>query len=153
MASQTRPAAVYLASALSNADLNRLIASVISALGHDCYLPQDDPVNKSDNVPGKLIAARNIQQIDKCDYLIAVYRNMGRDTCWEIGYAKGLLKPCFLICSNPSTEEAKLSPMSFFSVDAVIFIPNWDAPAEVLGRAIDNVIRGYRAASFEASSK
>jgi nucleoside 2-deoxyribosyltransferase len=141
MNSQLKPVTVYLASALSNADLNSRIARSVALLGHHTYLPQDDPVNKSEGVPGESIAARNREQIERCDCLIAVYHKMGLDTSWEIGYARGLQKPCLLLCAGSAVQTARLSPMPFFSVNGVIVVPDWDGQVDVYAPAIDRALK------------
>lgn len=119
---------VYFAAALSNSTLNRRVANVISALGHHCYLPQDDPVNTREGVVGSAIAVRNREEIRSCDLLIALSRGTGLDTAWEVGYAKGLFKPCLLLCAETAAAEMQRSPTPFFSVDGVINVPTWDSP-------------------------
>ena len=132
---------VYLASALSNFELNRRVALAISSLGYVCYLPQDESFNREGQTAGEIIAKRNKEELDKCDCAIAVFRSMGLDTSWEIGYASGLQKPCFLICTIESAEEARRSPMPFHSVLDLILVPDWAAPDAVLadniGRALE----------------
>jgi nucleoside 2-deoxyribosyltransferase len=131
---------VYLASALSNADINRHVAYGISILGIDCYLPQDDPVNTSGNRNSELIAERNRTEIEKRDFLIAVYRNIGLDTSWELGYAAGLKKRCFLLCSANTVNEAQLSVMLSFSIETIIMVPEWDASANIFASQIKQAI-------------
>ena len=138
------PKSVYLASALSNSELNCRIAKGISKLGCYCYLPQDDPLNKTLKKDGNAIAVRNRVQIKKCDYLIAVSQKMGLDTSWEVGYAHGLGKPCLLICSMANVDDAQSSAMSYYSVNAVITVPNWSSSSEVFAQKIYDATRTWR---------
>jgi hypothetical protein len=100
-------------------------------------------VNTSSNVAGERIAARNREEIARCDYLLAVFHQIGLDTAWEIGYAKGLVKPCFLLCDELGICQAKRSVMPYFSANRIISLPTWDVPAEVIAREIDAAIKGH----------
>lgn len=136
---------IYIASALSNAGLNSRIAESIAHIGGDYYLPQNDPVNKAPKMDGVAIAERNKSQIEACDCLIAIYSKMGRDTSWEAGYAYGLGKPYFLICTEDSLAEAKASAMLFSSSEKVIVLPDWDVSLNLLALKIKEAIQSLPA--------
>lgn len=136
---------IYIASALSNAELNSRIAESIVLIGADYYLPQDDPVNKAPKKDGTAIAERNKSQIEACDCLMAIYSKMGRDTSWEAGYAYGLGKAYFLICTEDSFNELKTSAMLFSSPEKVIVLPDWNVSLNVLAFKIKEAIQSMPA--------
>lgn len=132
---------IYIASSLSNAEINYRIALSISNIGVDYYLPQDDPINKTLNLNGKTIAERNKAQIKSCDCLLVIYHKMGIDTSWEAGYVFGLGKPYFLICTEDELSEAKNSIMPFFSSDKIIVLPDWGVSIHFLTKTIKEVLQ------------
>ena len=136
---------IYIASALSNAELNSRIAESIAHIGAEYYLPQDDPVNKAPKVDGMAIAERNKSQIEDCDCLMVIYSKMGQDTSWEAGYAYGLGKAYFLICTEDLFNEAKASAMLFYSSEKVIVLPNWNISRNVFALKIKEAIQSLSA--------
>src|SRR5687767_4374384 len=81
-----RPPRVYLASALSNADLNMAVARALTARSWNCFLPQRDAPNDGGD---SAIAAANIAGLLGADVVLVLGYNMGRDTAWEVGFATG----------------------------------------------------------------
>lgn len=141
MTKQNNTVRVYIASALSNAELNSRIAESIAHIGVDYYLPQNDPINKVPKMDGMAIAKRNKSQIEGCDCLMAIYSKMGCDTSWEVGYAYGLGKVYFLICTEDLFNDAKSSAMLFSSSEKVIVLPDWNVSRNVLALKIKEAIQ------------
>src|SRR6185436_17871582 len=108
-----RPRA-YIASALSNAELNASVAQALEAHAWSCFLPQRDaPAGEE----ASLVAA-NRGGIVAADVVVALAYRMGRDTTWEVGFAAGLGVPVVLVCTRNDAPER--DPMIFYSVSTII---------------------------------
>ena len=113
----------YLASALSNAELNASVAQALEAHAWTCFLPQRDaPANGA-----AAIAAANRSGIIAADVIVTLAHRMGRDTTWEVGFAAGLGVPIVLVCARSDTPER--DPMIFHAVATIARMDPGEVPA------------------------
>ena len=112
---------IYIASPLSNCNLNLRIERILVELGHNCFLPQRDAGNASGNPPDQ-IATRNWTAIREVDCVLVVGKGLGNDTSWEVGYARGLSKKCILLGEATDLSVLGRSIMPRFSVDETVVV-------------------------------
>jgi nucleoside 2-deoxyribosyltransferase len=119
-----RPPCAYIASALSNADLNADVTQALVTHSWRCFLPQRDAPTSGD---GGETAAANIRGLLEADIVLALGYNMGRDTAWEVGFAAGHGIPVVLVHSSAGTPERDI--MVFHSAAAILRVSTETAPA------------------------
>ena len=129
---------IYLASALSNHELNERIDATLVSLGHTCFLPQREAVDSAAELPELDIVIRNCKGIEQAEWVLAVSKGLGNDTAWELGYARGLNRKCVLLCEFPDLNSAKRSIMPYYNVKCVVAVSSFSL--ETIQREIDDVM-------------
>lgn len=139
-----RPPRVYLASALSNAELNTAVAEALAASSWSCFVPQRDaPADGGDAA----IAAANIAGLLEADVVLVLGYNMGRDTAWEAGFATGHGIPVVLAYSGTGASERDI--MLFHSAMRAVCVPAGQAPA-LLPSLLNDIVTGLHTRRQEA---
>ncbi len=130
---------IYLASPLSNHDINEKIAKILSNIACECFLPQRDSIS----LDGKSTTESNIEAIKKADLMLIIGKRLGNDTSWEIGYAIAQGKPTVLLCENAERDKLQRHKMIFFSIDKIVSISLFNSPDEYLSKIINQAICNY----------
>jgi nucleoside 2-deoxyribosyltransferase len=118
---------IYLASPHRNQEINYALYIFLLKCGYDCFLPEKDTPQNAD----KLTVDSNIQAIRKADIVLAVGKNIGNDTAWEVGFSKGLEKPVILLCQESDRHNLGRHLMTIFSVDQIVYLDSYDNLEEV----------------------
>ena len=108
---------VYLASSLSNSELNARIAQLCEAETWQVFLPQRD---NNQDWSEKKIAVTNTEEIIAADLIIALSTALGNDTSWEIGFAQGQAKPVVLALDVSDCAKNDLMVRFGYDYHAVI---------------------------------
>ncbi|MEO6577999.1 MAG: nucleoside 2-deoxyribosyltransferase, partial [Candidatus Limnocylindria bacterium] len=93
---------IYLAGPLFTTperEFNVQLATRLRALGHDVFVPQDNPASER---TGKAIFLKDLDGLDWADGVVAIMDGADPDsgTCWECGYAYATKKPVVLFRSD-----------------------------------------------------
>lgn len=123
---------VYLISSLKNYGLNQLICKIIEDKGVSCFLPQRDSLeinlkiskNENNNNIALNIQKANVNGIKNADIILAIAQNLGTDSAWECGFAKGINKSIILLRRPQDPIEDVY--MLFNTVDHIISIPKYE---------------------------
>ena len=116
---------VYLASPFFNADqvaIRDEVKSLLDKYGFDVFSPGHDNLIPSDGTQDQLINGfrRNLSEIDKCDFMVAVGNGYDTGTIIEIGYAyKSKIPVVYFNNSNDGkTRNLMLAGASFMSAES-----------------------------------
>ncbi|NES82599.1 MAG: hypothetical protein F6K10_14955 [Moorea sp. SIO2B7] len=112
---------IYLASSLKNYKINSQIANFIVQHNFKCFLPQRDTPQYHNQLTKQI----NITAIQNSDIILIVGKNLGNDTAWEIGFAKGIGKLTILLSTDAELDKLRKSIMIFFSVDKVLHLSSY----------------------------
>ncbi len=93
---------IYLAGPLFTTperEFNVQLATRLRALGHDVFVPHDNPASER---TGKAIFLKDLEGLDWADGVVAIMDGADPDsgTCWECGYAYATKKPVVLFRSD-----------------------------------------------------
>ncbi len=130
---------VYIASALTNAELNARVAHALTVHSWTCFLPQRDAPMSDD---GAVIAAANLGGLLGADLIVALAYQMGRDTAWEVGFAAAREIPIVLV--SPTDAEPQHDMMVFSAASCVLQLDAADVPAR-LPSLLDQFLAEIRA--------
>jgi hypothetical protein len=84
---------VYLCASIANAQVNSRIGSELRRAGFEVFDPCTIHPRHTDKIyfPEQVFAACR-QAIERCDVLLVFLDSYGKDSAWEIGFARGLGK-------------------------------------------------------------
>lgn len=120
---------IYLAGPLFTTperDFNDRLATMLRALGHEVFLPQDHP---APSLTGKSIFLKDLAGLDWADALVAITDGADPDsgTCWECGYAYATNKPVVLFRSDlrnsGDADDIPYNAMLIGAADAHVELP------------------------------
>jgi nucleoside 2-deoxyribosyltransferase len=120
---------IYLCGSIANAQINRTIAGVLSGAGYDVFDPCLIVPHHSlkTEFPGSVYAQCKCA-IERCDVLFVFLDSYGKDSAWEIGFARGLGK--YVVGVVAGTSLFLEDWMVKYTLDRILVIENsWLASA------------------------
>ncbi len=93
---------IYLAGPLFTTperEFNAQLAASLRAVGHDVFVPQENPASEP---TGRAIFLKDLRGLDWAEGVVAIMDGPDPDsgTCWECGYAYATKKPVVLFRSD-----------------------------------------------------
>ena len=100
-----------------------LAASILRERGFDVFVPMEHTIKNDRELSnvywGTQVFYMDVEAINRCDALVAVYEGMTSDsgTAWEIGYAFAMKKP--IVCVHLDPRPASLMVTSSARVNLI----------------------------------
>lgn len=116
--SQIEPLNIYLAGPFFTDEETFFIKKAESILrnkGFDVFSPREHKIDGGEFMPnnewGEKVFALDVEALDGCDVVVAMYHGMYSDTgtAWELGYAYANDKPVILVCLNDKADQSLMT--------------------------------------------
>jgi len=119
---------IYLCGSIANAQVNALIAGLLKRFDFDVF----DPCEIVPEAQPKAQFSQHVysickEAIERCDILLVFLDSYGRDSAWEVGFARGLGKRIvgLAVASNLFLEDWMVK----YAIDNILVLnPGWIVP-------------------------